>query len=478
MLKRFLATGLLLLTSTVLVSSKTPTVLERIQAEGKLYVLSRNGPTTYYEGPHGLTGFEYTLAKAFADELGVELVIREESNLGLLIDSVGRPMADIGASGLTVTERRKAKVRFGQPYLEVTQQLIYHRDGERPAEVADLIGKEILVIANSSHSERLRELRRDYPELRWSERHDLEMIDLVQMVHTGQVQYAIVDSNAFAINRNVYPNAQSAFDISEPQQLAWAFPRQADSSLYDAAQEFFARIAESGRLAEVTEYFYGHMDKVNKGGALLFADRVKTRLPNWEGYLQAAGEEYGIDWRLLAAMSYQESHWDPKARSHTGVRGLMMLTLVTAKELGISNRIDPEQSIHGGARYFKQIYQRIPERIQGPDRTWFALAAYNVGMGHLEDARVLTESHGADPDKWADVKQYLPLLAKRKYYQHTKFGYARGWEPVAYVQHIRQFYNILRWLDQQKQRQVADATEHFDSIKAADRGLISLSLSL
>jgi membrane-bound lytic murein transglycosylase F len=235
---------------------------------------------------------------------------------------------------------------------------------------------------------------------------------------------------------------------------------------------------ESGRLAEVTEYFYGHMDKVNKGGALLFADRVKTRLPNWEAYLKAAGEEYGIDWRLLAAMSYQESHWDPKARSHTGVRGLMMLTLVTARELGISNRIDPEQSIHGGARYFKQIYQRIPERIQGPDRTWFALAAYNVGMGHLEDARVLTESHGADPDKWADVKQYLPLLAKRKFYQHTKFGYARGWEPVTYVQHIRQFYNILRWYDQQKQRQVAmaDAADHFQPVTAAERGLISLSL--
>lgn len=478
MLKRFLATGLMLLSSTALVSSETPSVLERIQASGKLYVLSRNGPTTYYEGPYGLTGFEYTLAKAFADELGVELIIRDEPNLAILIDSIGRPMADFGASGLTVTERRKSKVRFTQPYLEVTQQLIYHRGGERPGSVEDLIGKDIMVIANSSHSERLRELQRDYPELRWRERNDLEMIDLVEMVHSGKLQYAIVDSNAFVVNNNIYPNAQAALDLSEPQQLAWAFPRQADTSLYDAAQEFFQSMEASGRLAEVREQFFDQLDSVNKGGALVFADRVKTRLPNWENYLKTAGAAYDIDWRLLAAMSYQESHWDSKARSHTGVRGLMMLTLVTARELGISNRIDPEQSIDGGARYFKQIYERIPERIQGPDRTWFALAAYNVGMGHLEDARILTESHGDDPDKWSEVKRYLPLLAKRKYYQHTRHGYARGWEPVAYVEHIRQFYNILRWLDQQKQRQIAaaDSGEMLQPLKPVDANLISLSL--
>jgi membrane-bound lytic murein transglycosylase F len=194
--------------------------------------------------------------------------------------------------------------------------------------------------------------------------------------------------------------------------------------------------------------------------------------------LKTAGETHGIDWRLLAAMSYQESHWDSKARSHTGVRGLMMLTLVTARELGISNRIDPQQSIDGGARYFKQIHERIPERIQGPDRTWFALAAYNVGMGHLEDARILTESHGADPDKWEDVKEYLPLLAKRKYYQHTRHGYARGWEPVAYVQHIREFYSILRWVDQQKQRQIAaaDSDTLLQPVRMINAELISLSL--
>lgn len=480
LLKHFATAALLTAACGGLTASQTPTLLEKVQAAGKLYVLSRNGPTTYYEGSHGLTGFEYTLAKAFADELGVELVIQEEDNLAILMEKLGSPTAQIGASGLTITDERRRKVRFGQPYLEVTQQLIYNRDQPRPESVEDLIGKDLLVIANSSHSEHLRELRRSYPELRWRERNDLEMIDLVEMVHKGELQYAIVDSNAFAVNHAVFPKAEVAFDVSEPQQLAWAFPRQADSSLYDAAREFFAGMEADGRLAEITDYYYGNNSQVNRSGAMLFAERVESRLPDWEDYLRDSGKEFQIDWRLLAAMSYQESHWNSRARSHTGVRGLMMLTQVTAREMGIANRIDPEQSISGGAQYFKKIFERIPERIQGSDRTWMALAAYNVGMGHLEDARILTESQGDDPDKWVDVKRYLPLLAKRKYYQHTRHGYARGWEPVEYVQNIRQYYNILRWHDQQKQRRIAEAKAEAESdyqaVNAVTRAAISLSL--
>ncbi|MGQ9425392.1 membrane-bound lytic murein transglycosylase MltF [Gilvimarinus sp. F26214L] len=459
--KRLLCSCAVLLACSVLVGSDTPSLLEKIQASGKLYVLSRNGPTTYYEGPYGFTGFEYTLAQAFAKELGVELVIRDEDNLAILLDALGGPKAHIGASGLTVTHKRQRELLFSRPYLEITQRVIYNRDKPQPESLADLVGQDFLVIANSAHSERLRELRSEFPGLRWRERNDLEMIDLVQMVHNGELDYAIVDSNAFAINRNVYPNVQAAFDLSEPQQLAWAFPRFADTSLFDAAEAFFARIESSGWLAEVTDYYYGDADMFNQGGAMLFAERIESRLPAWEGYLKTAGEEQNIDWRLLAAMSYQESHWNSRARSHTGVRGLMMLTQVTAKELGIANRIDPEQSIKGGARYFKKIYERIPDRIQGADRTWMALAAYNVGTGHLEDARILTEAHGDDPDKWSDVQRYLPLLAERKYYQHTKHGYARGWEPVAYVQRIRQFYNILRWQDERRQKElIADQVEY------------------
>ena len=153
-----------------------------------------------------------------------------------------------------------------------------------------------------------------------------------------------------------------------------------------------------------------------------------------------------MDWRLLAAIGYQESHWNPRARSPTGVRGIMMLTLNTAKHIGVKNRLDAEQSIMGGAKYFKIVLKRIPARIPEPDRTWFALASYNIGWGHVEDARILTERQGADPDRWVDVKERLPLLRQRKYYKQTRYGYARGNEPVQYVDNIRRYYETLQWI--------------------------------
>lgn len=476
---RLTGISLVALACSGLTGSKAPTLLEKIRSDGRLYVLTRSGPTTYYHGPSGYTGFEYNLAKAFADELGVELVIQEETNLAIQLASLGGPKAHIAASGLTITDDRKAKVRFGTPYFEVSQQVIYHRRNQRPASVADLLGRDLLIVANSSHSERLRQLRKEYPALRWRERNDLEMLDLMEMVHTGELDYAVVDSNSFAINRNLYPNVQAAFDLSEPQQLAWAFPKLADSSLYDAAEAFFSRIKEDGSLAALTERYFKPNEIFNDGGAELFAERIEKRLPQWEDYLRTAGAEYGIDWRLLAAISYQESHWNPRARSHTGVRGLMMLTLVTARELGIANRVDPEQSITGGARYFRQIYDRLPAGIQGADRLYMALAAYNVGSGHLEDARQLTEAHGDNPNRWDDVKRYLPLLAKPNFYKQTQYGYARGWEPVIYVERINEFYNILRWHDERRQQRQRSLVQHavldnFDDASGAERQSASL----
>jgi membrane-bound lytic murein transglycosylase F len=429
--------------------------LEKVQNAGELRVISRNGPTTYYEGSQGLDGFEYQLAKAFADSLGVRLKIVEEEDLSQVIRDIGTERGQLAAAGLTVTKDRRKTVRFTQPYLEITQQLLYREGNKKPQKVEDLYGANILVIKGSAHAEKLRNLRKKHPQLSWKERPDIEMIDLMEMVHNGIIDHAIVDSNAFDINRAVYPLAQVAFDISEPQYLAWAFPQSTDDSLYDLADTFIIESVADGSIEELTEWYYGHVHEVNTFGALTFSNRIQTRLPRWEDYMKEAAENNELDWRLLAAISYQESHWNPKARSYTGVRGLMMLTNVTAKEVGVTNRVDPKQSIEGGALYFKRIYERIAEDIKDPDRTWFALAAYNVGFGHMEDARILTERHGDDPHKWTDVKKYLPLLAKRKYYRTVKHGYARGWEPVKYVQNIRSFYSILAWHEKSEFREIS-----------------------
>lgn len=452
-------TLLLLCASLLLSGSHTPTALEQVLEAGKLTILSRNGPTTYYEGTDGLDGFEYTLAKAFADHLQVELKITDEEHIGSLISAVGSDRGQFGAAGLTVTENRIKNVRFSEPYLQVTQQLIYRSGSERPRSFEDLQGKTILVISDSAHVETLKYLQKLYPNLRWHEQSNLEMIDLIEMVHSGEIDLSIVDSNAYDLNRTLYPLARVAFDISEPQQLAWVFPKGRDNSLYQLANEFLQRARDNGMIDQIKDQYYGQINTMDVGSALTFARRIETRLPRWQEHMQQAGATYNFDWQLLAAVSYQESHWNPKAQSYTGVRGLMMLTRTTAKEMGIENRIDPVQSIFGGAKYLRKIYDRIPDSVEGEDRQWLALTAYNVGFGHMEDARILTEREGGDPNKWSDVKKHLPLLAKRKYYRTLKHGYARGWEPVAYVENIRNFYNTIAWHQQIKQTRMASSRD-------------------
>ena len=180
-------------------------------------------------------------------------------------------------------------------------------------------------------------------------------------------------------------------------------------------------------------------------GTRTFKRHYVSRLPQYLNLFQTAAAKTEIDWRLLAAIGYQESHWDPNAVSPTGVRGLMMLTRATAGGLGVQDRHDAAQSIGAGAQYFLNIYNRLDD-IPDPDRTWFALAAYNVGYGHLQDARRLARMQDRDPDSWIVIREMLPLLTKREYYSQVPHGYARGWEPVGYVRNIRTYYDILEWL--------------------------------
>jgi membrane-bound lytic murein transglycosylase F len=245
-----------------------------------------------------------------------------------------------------------------------------------------------------------------------------------------------------------YPRLRVAFDLGSEQQLGWFLPPDGHHSrLIERIDGLFSRLEQSGQMEKLRELHFGHAAGVSRVGSQTFSRNVRKKLPQYRELIGQVADEYQMDWELLAAISYQESHWNPLATSATGVRGMMMLTLPTARDLDIENRLDPAQSLRGGARYLKNIKRRLPKDIGEPDLTWFALAAYNVGMGHLEDARVITERQGGDPDLWIDVMERLPLLQKSKYYQNTRYGYARGSEPVTYVQNIRHYYSVLQWQD-------------------------------
>ena len=272
-----------------------------------------------------------------------------------------------------------------------------------------------------------------------------EINDLLRKLDKGEIEYMICDSNDFSFNQRFYPRLRKGFQISGIQGLAWAFPKSKDTSLLNAANKFLDTAKSDGLLQKLHEKHYSHVPGLNYAGAQTFLKHINTRLVDLIPIFKQVAEQQNLDWRFLAAVSYQESLWNPEAVSPTGVRGLMMLTRRTARQLGIENRVDPLKSATGGASYYLQLKKRIPDRIGEPDRTWMALAAYNVGFGHLEDARVLTQTRGGNPDRWADVRKSLPLLAQKEWYKKTKYGYARGHEPVLYVRNIRNYYDLLVW---------------------------------
>ena len=338
------------------------------------------------------------------------------------------------------------KISMGIRESKTTEQLVYNIANRRPKSLSKLDGT-LEVVSNSSHEERLDHLKDAITDLSWKSNNELESEELLQMVSDDIIEYTIADSNELLLNQRFLINLRVAFDISEPQSLAWALPKTADKSLFREVQKFFKKIKENGELTRLIERNYGHVENFDYVGTMIFMRHIETRLPAYQDFFEQAAEQYDVDWRLIAAMGYQESHWDPDAVSPTGVRGIMMLTLKTAKDMGIKNRLDPESSISGGAKYFKKTLERIDKDITEPDNFWMAMAAYNVGFYHLKDARKITRKLNKDPNRWIDVKESLPLLAKRKWYKQTRYGYARGWEPVRYVENIRSYYDILKWVD-------------------------------
>ncbi len=454
------STRLLLIIVILIMTSCSipPPLVERIKAEGKLKVITRNAATTFYEGPQGYAGFEYELVELFADELGVEVEYFIPDQFDKTFNMLINKQAHMAAAGLTITPGREHRVRFGPSYQQVSQQVVYRGESYRPRNLEQMFGKSIEVIAGTSHEEELKKLQREHPELKWLSRSDIGSEELMQRVQNKEIDYTVADSNEIAVYRRYYPMLRVAFDLTEPQPLAWAFAHAEDSSLFQAMERFFERIHKDGTLDQLLERYYGHIEQLNYVDTRTFLRQMKSRLPKYRPFFEKAATESGFEWQMLAAVGYQESHWNPRAKSPTGVRGIMMLTQITAKQVNVTKRWDPEQSIMGGARYMRFVDKRIPKRIQQPDRFWLMLAAYNIGYAHLEDARILTQRAGDAPDKWADIKKHLPKLSKKRWYKQTKHGYARGNEAVKYVDNIRNYYELLKWTEAQLEEPSIEAT--------------------
>jgi membrane-bound lytic murein transglycosylase F len=437
---------LALLTTLFLATcGQPPPLLEQVLQQGELRVVTRNSPDAYYLGSQGPEGPAYDLASRFAEHLGVPLRLYTVRTREAAIDEVAAGRAHIAAAGLSTGVELPRGAQFGPGYQRVREHLVHRRRTARPSNIVQAARGQIEVAVGSAHQRTLEDLRLRYPEIGWIERDDTDTEEILADVSQGAVQYTLASSTEFALNRSVHPELAIALDLSPERALAWVVGADGhDTSLLGRVNAFFMLARREGMIAALLERYYGEDERFDYLLSRNFMEHLKTRLPQYQAWFQEAAQQHGLDWRLLAAMGYQESKWDPRAVSFTGVRGLMQLTEETAARMRAGDRHDARSSIFGGAKYLAHLSRTIPRRIPEPDRTWMAVAAYNVGLGHLEDARILAQAQGHNPDRWEEVRRFLPLLSQERWYTRTRRGYARGWEPVRYVDNVQAYLNILQ----------------------------------
>ncbi len=422
----------------------TPMHLHQIYQRDTLRIGIVNGPTSYYEGVDGPSGYEYELAKIMADKLGVKLDIVTAYQTEELLQRLEQGRIDLVASGGTISPSLQQRFKLGPAYQIADEVLVYNNTKRRPKSIAD-IDAPIVVLAGSSQAEALQQLKLQHPDLKVEFSDNLDATELLQHVAEGKIRYTVTDSHLLSINQRFYPMLNVALTLKKNQPVAWLLPAKDDDSLYTVLIEFFGKSFENADLLTLEDKYFGHISRFNYADTVHYIEAIEKTLPRYRKLFEKHAGDF--DWRLLASLAYQESKWDPKVRSPQGVVGMMMLTVETANLMKVSSRVDAAQSIRGGALYLKRLMDRLPERIPQPDRTWMALAGYNLGLSHIESARMLTEKQGANADNWAEVKQRLPLLRQRKYYRQTRTGYARGDMAVYYVENIRRYYETLQYID-------------------------------
>ena len=389
---------------------------------------------------------EYDLAVLFVKEYYPSYEIRFllADSISDIIPSLLKGKAHIAAANLTITDMREHLVLFSSPYQDTQQQLIFNNEvNDKPKDITEVFDKKIAVPAGTSYAERLTSTKKSYPALKWFNKSHTNTETLLEEVADGLIDYTVADSHLAALMQNYYPNLDVAMPIGPQDKIAWAMSKNADPQLVMKVNTFFAKIKKDGTLHNLLDRHYGHNNRLNTLDVTTFLEHTNTLLPKYIHLFKQAQNITGIDWRLLAALSYRESHWDTYNTSPTNVRGLMMLTESTADLMGVTDRLDPKQSIPAGAKYLLKLIDTVPERIPEPDRTYMALAAYNIGYAHVEDARVLASRLKLNPDSWADVKKTLVLLKNPDYYTTLKYGYASGGAPVVFVESVRSYQRIL-----------------------------------
>lgn len=416
--------------------------IDRVKKTGKLRLITTNSINTYYYYNGQPAGFEFDLAAEFAKFLNADLDITTPG-FNNLFSCLKQGKGDFIAAGLAITSERLEKVSFSLPYMSIQQHIVHHNLVFGPKNIEDLAFRTIHVRRGTSYHLRLEEIKNSGIDFNYILHDNIPTDKLIKMVYDRQINFTVADNNIAYLNRRYYPDIKIGIPLHKKESLAWAVNKN-DPEMLEQTNKFFLFANETGLLTKLSDKHFANIENSDAYDLKKFHQWIKTRLPKYKNTIIETSIKYGFDWKLIAAVVYQESHFDPNAESFTNVRGLMQVTTDTAQEMGIKNRLSPTQSILAGIKYLDKMKHKFDYIEDDYERILFALASYNVGYGHVKDAMQIVKEMGQDETKWRNLKKALPFLSRSKYYKKTRHGYARGWEPVQYVDRILTYFDILK----------------------------------
>lgn len=402
---------------------------------------------SYFEDNQSQAGYEYQILATFCAANGIGLEVEVYENNTELFSALSSGYIDVAGGHLTITQQRLNKYKFTQPINDTSVSLVTHYDYRNISELSDLEEAQGILLKGSSYVGFLSKFsEQQQHHITISDDHSL--FDLIREINLKNIDFTLGDSEIIQIYQNFVPGLYTPIQVSNNQSVALMTRIKQTTTLLQKLNQFIVESEQKGLFETFKTQLLTFIPDIDTANTVTFFKKLQTVWPEVKHWVYEVAADMNFDPMLLAAISYQESHWDIDATSITGVKGLMMLTRFTAREMGLTDRTDPIQSLRGGVQYFRKMKNKLPKRIRETDRTKLALAAYNMGYGHLEDARILTQRSGKNPDLWSDVKNHLPKLNNPEVAHTLKHGTADGKTARTYVENIMIFRKLMAWQQQ------------------------------